>query len=108
MCRGRNRTSICPPGQSASSGSSAETPAVPFTRSRCGISSGAPMANEEQSGARVDPEVAQALEHAVAVVVGPDQEVGRDHADEARIAALKGAVGPALGVGGGEEEEAPP
>ena len=48
----------------------------------------------------------EALEHAVAVVVGEDQQVRRDHAHEARVAALEGAVGLALGVGGRQEEEA--
>ena len=53
---------------------------------------------------RIDEQVAEALEHAVAVVVGKRQLAGARHAHETRRAALERAVGPAFGVGGGDEE----
>ena len=75
--------------------------AVPLTRSRCGL----PVhVDEQQADVGVDQHVAEALEHAVAVVVGKRQLVGRGDAHEARRSALERAVGPPFRVGGREEE----
>ena len=50
-------------------------------------------------------DIAEALEHAVAVVVGEGQLVRRRSPHEARRAALEGAVGLPLSVGRRQEEE---
>src|SRR5262245_45189034 len=54
---------------------------------------------------RVSADVAEALEHAVAVVVGKDEEVGRNDAGKARRAALERAIGVAVRGRSGEEEK---
>lgn len=61
--------------------------------------------HEQQPDLRVHRDVAEALEHAVAVVVREGELVGRSHPHKAGEAALEGAVWAAVGVGGGEEEE---
>ena len=63
--------------------------------------------DEEQADLRVDEEIAEALEHAVAVVAGKRQRLRIHHADEAGPPALVRAVRAALRVGGGEEEHGP-
>ena len=60
--------------------------------------------DEQQADMRVHDDVAEALEHAVAVVVGEGQFAIAGQAHEAGHAALERAVRPALGVRGGEEE----
>src|SRR6185503_7401873 len=63
--------------------------------------------DEEQADLRVDEEIAEALEHAVAVVARKRQRLRIHHADKAGPAALVRAVRAALRVGGGEEEHGP-
>ena len=60
--------------------------------------------DEQQPDVRIDQQIAEALEHAVAVVIGKRQFGVRRHAHKARRAALERAVRPAFGVGGGDEE----
>ena len=52
--------------------------------------------DEEQADLRVGHDVAEAAEHAVAVVARELERAGVDHAHEAGHAALVGAVGPAV------------
>ena len=74
--------------------------AVPFSRSLRWRS------NEMNSSptSAVDQHVPERAEHAVAVVGREGDRVLVEHAHEARLAALVGAVRPALLVGRGEEE----
>src|SRR5215207_4528767 len=60
--------------------------------------------NEQQAYFRVDQNIAEALEHAVAVIVGKGQFRRARNPDEARHAALEGAIGTSLGVGGRKKE----
>jgi len=57
--------------------------------------------DEEQSDARIHEDVAQALEHAVAVVAREREHVGRDDTDESGAPALVRAVRRAVAVGRG-------
>jgi hypothetical protein len=66
---------------------------------------GAFEVDEQQADVRVDQHVAEALEHAVAVVTGEGQRVRVDHPHEAGAAALVRAVRASLGIGGGQEEQ---
>ena len=61
--------------------------------------------DEQQPDMRIAPDVAQALEHAVAVIVGIDQEIGGYDPREPGRSALERAIGPPFGVRGGQEEE---
>ncbi len=61
--------------------------------------------DEEQPDGGMRGDVAKALEHAVAVIVWPDQQVRRDDADEAWRATLEGAIRLTIRRAGGEEEE---
>ena len=99
--RAFTRTISCAPTVSASSGSSRETRglAVDAQPARLLV-----HVDEQQADVGIDQQVAQALEHAVAVVVGEGQLVRRRHAHEAGRAALEGAVRAPIGVGCGEEE----
>ncbi len=59
----------------------------------------------QKADTRIDADIAQALEHAVPVVVG-EREFGRtDHPDEARRAALERAIRPARSIRCREKEE---
>ena len=60
--------------------------------------------DEQQTDAGVDGDVAEAAEHAVAVVAREGQCVLVDDPYEARIPTLVGAVRRSGGIGGGEEE----
>ena len=60
--------------------------------------------DEQHAHLRIFEGVAHGEIHAVAVVVREGQGLRIEHAHEAGIAALVGAVGAAVGVGGGEEE----
>src|SRR6266853_3197005 len=61
--------------------------------------------DEQQRHRGVDEDVAEAAEHAVAVVARECQLAFAGHANEAGRSSLERAVGPPLGVGGGEEEQ---
>ena len=54
--------------------------------------------DEQQAHVRVEENISQALEHAVAVVARKGQRVRVHHAYEPRAAALAGAVGLLLGI----------
>ena len=88
-------------GRRAAADRRARTAAVPLTRSRFGLPC---MAMNSRPTFGLTSEIAEALEHAVAVVVGKRQLARPGHAHEARHAALERAVRPALRVGGREEE----
>ena len=103
MASARTRTTSWAPGSSARSGSSSCTVARPFTRRRFGLS----KSMKSRPDLRVDEQVAEALEHAVAVVAGERERRLVDHADESGPPALVRAVRAALRVGGGEEEHRP-
>ena len=60
--------------------------------------------DEQHSGVRIDGQIAQRVEHAVAVVVGECDPARIDYPHEARIAALVRDVGAALGIVGRDEE----
>lgn len=60
--------------------------------------------DEQKADAGVGCDIAQALEHAVAVIVWEGQLAGAGDAHEARQAALERAVRPPLGVGRRQEE----
>ena len=83
-----------------SSGSSGSMLAVPFSRSRRCRS----KIDEQQPDLGLTSRLPERQEHAVAVVVREGDRVLVEHAHEARLAALVGAVRPALGVRRGEEE----
>src|SRR5687768_12932846 len=59
---------------------------------------------EEQADIRIDPDIAQAAEHAVAVVAWERQLVRRGNAHKTRQAALVGALRPAVLIRRGEEK----
>ena len=61
--------------------------------------------DEQEPDIRIDQQVAQALEHAVAVIVGKSQLAGSRHPHETRHAGLERAIRPALRVGSGDEEK---
>src|ERR1043165_4663900 len=63
------------------------------------------QADEEEADLRIDAQIAQALEHPIAVVIGKNQKIGRGNPHESRFAALEGAVRPTLRVGRRDEEE---
>src|SRR5258705_5445765 len=63
--------------------------------------------DEEQADLRVDEEIAEALEHAVAIVARKRQRLRTHHADEAGPPDLVRALRAAFRVGGGEEEHGP-
>jgi hypothetical protein len=58
---------------------------------------------EEQRGRRIDVEVAEGVEHVVALVVGPPQAPVLDADESRRAAAVRGVVA-ASGVGGADQE----
>src|SRR5260221_15242 len=63
--------------------------------------------DEQQRHRRVDEQIAEAAEHAVAVVARKRELGLAGHADEAGRPAFVRAVGPSLVVGGGAEEQRP-
>src|SRR5262245_44268747 len=60
--------------------------------------------DEQQANMRVHNHITEALEHAVAVVVGERQLRGVGNAHESRHATLKRAIGPPLRIGGRQEK----
>src|SRR5580704_13125007 len=62
-------------------------------------------AHEEQADMRIDAEIAETLEHAVAVVIGKYQLIRRNDAHKSRRTALEGTIRPPFGIGGCKKEE---
>src|SRR5262245_59832511 len=60
--------------------------------------------DEQQANMRVHNQIAEALEHAVAVVIGKRQLRGIGNAHESRHAALERAIGPPTSVGSRQEK----
>src|SRR3954453_17551975 len=52
----------------------------------------------------MDQDVAEALEHPVAVIVGEGEFGWPGHPHESRHPTLEGAIRPSLGIGGGKKE----
>src|SRR5262245_25710663 len=60
--------------------------------------------DEQQANMRVHNHIAEALEHAVAVVIGKRHLRGIRNAHESRHATLERAIGPPASVGGRQEK----
>src|SRR5262245_40135541 len=60
--------------------------------------------DEQQANMRVQNHIAEALEHAVAVVIGECQFRGIGNAHESRHATLERAIGPPASIGGRQEK----
>src|ERR1043166_7670862 len=62
-------------------------------------------ADEQEADLGIDAQIAQALEHSIAVVIRKNQKVGRGNAHKSRRAAYERAIRPAFGIGRRDEEE---